>query len=164
MGRCPGTISKCWPGICHGAVMSKVMLPQNSQYYVFFVTLEESRRAIPDGRQGIVAVLSRGAWLKTPADHVSILHIREMVAEKAELSTGIFTNEESEDSDVDVVWERVIPVNSHDARHAYVMRVGDWQMWTYIPHWPREATLRLTRCGISTLTQSEAINWVVSLM
>lgn len=41
--------------------------------------------------------------MKTPADHVSILHIREMVAEKAELSTGIFTNEESEDSDVDVV-------------------------------------------------------------
>ena len=40
---------------------------------------------------------------------------------------------------------------------------GGLAMWTHIPHWPREATSILTRCGISTLTQSEAINWVVSL-
>ena len=61
MGRCPGTISKCWPGICHGAVMSKVTLPTKQPALCVFVALEESRRAIPDGRQGIVAVLSRGA-------------------------------------------------------------------------------------------------------
>lgn len=63
-----------------------------------------------------------------------------------------------------VVWTEQDTGELPSCAHAHVMRVGDWRCGPIYhidlgrPHWYS------LRCGISTLTQSEAINWVVSLI
>lgn len=118
----------------------------------FFCCFEWVASGYPRWQTGIVAVLDRWAWLKTPVDRVGILQYYKGDGDGESWAQYRYINErECEGSDVWCLREKESCVNGARYRWTPKLRAcsrdegGRLAMWTNIPHWPREATLILTK-------------------